>query len=130
MKNGETGYCACNICSEKEGDCDFDNQCQRGQRCRSNSCPASLGFGNSTDCCHIATLGDEDFCTIDEPCGEGEGHCGVASDKCRGDLVCGTSNCRDSLGVSSTINCCETAGNSFINVYMLSLSIILYMFLH
>ena len=117
MKNGEIGFCACNVymqpCSENEGDCDFNHQCQRGQRCQSNSCPPSLGFDSNTDCCHIANVGDEDFCTVDEPCGVDEGDCD-GDDECRNDdLVCGLHNCPDSLGVSSAIDCCEPKGNPF-----------------
>ena len=116
VKMGEVGFCACNNpCSDNQGDCDFNDQCQRGQRCRSKSCPASLGFDLNTDCCHIATLGDEDFCTIGEPCGVGEGHCNSGT-QCRDGLSCGVDNCPDSLGFSSEINCCEPEGNPFINV--------------
>ena len=114
VKIGEIGFCACNRqlqpCSENEGDCDSDNQCQQGQRCRSNSCPPSLGFDNNTDCCQIANKGDEDFCTIDEPCGVDEGDCD-GNDDCRNDLVCGSDNCPDSQGNSTTTDCCEHKGN-------------------
>ena len=52
MNNGEIGYCACKqSCTEKEGDCDFDYQCQFGLKCGSNNCPASLGFDSEFDCC-------------------------------------------------------------------------------
>ena len=121
MKIGEIGFCVCNQavdpCSENEGDCDFDYHCQGGQRCRSNSCPPSLGFDSNTDCCQIANKGDEDFCTIDEPCGVDEGDCD-GDDECRGDdLICGMDNCPDSLGNSTTTDCCESIkvikGNSF-----------------
>ena len=93
VKNGEIGYCVCNKdmepCGQNEGDCDFDNQCQQGLRCRPNSCPPSLGYDSETDCCHIANVGDEDFCTIDEPCEVDEGDCD-GNDECRGDdLFCG-----------------------------------------
>ena len=121
MKNGEIGYCVCNKdvepCSENEGDCDFDNQCQQGLRCRPNSCPTSKGYDSETDCCHIANVGDEDFCTIDEPCEVDEGDCD-GNDECRGDdLICGMDNCPDNLGVSSTTDCCEPAGNRFLIIY-------------
>ena len=120
VKRGEIGFCVCNQdvepCSENEGDCDFDYHCQGGQRCRSNSCPPSLGFDSITDCCHIATVGDEDFCTTDEPCGVDEGDCDD-DDECRNDLICGLSNCPDSLDVSSAIDCCEPKGNHFLMIY-------------
>ena len=118
VKNGEIGYCACNVdmqpCSENEGDCDYNYHCQGGQRCRSNSCLSSLGYDSNTDCCQIANLGDEDFCTADEPCGVGEGQCD-SNDDCRSNhLVCGSDNCPNSLGASSELDCCESRGNSFL----------------
>ena len=123
MKNGEIGFCSCNnLCSENQGDCDFDYQCHRGYRCRSNTCPSSLGFGNNTDCCQTSTIGDEDFCTTDEPCGVDEGHCDGNDECSRNDLVCGSDNCPSSLGYSSAIDCCEPKGNPFIDVYSMPLN--------
>ena len=94
------------------GDCDFDFQCLVGLRCRSNKCPSSLGFDSNTDCCHKPTLGDEDYCTTDEPCALDEGHCN-GNDECKNGLVCGLSNCPDSFGDLSSINCCEDKSKSF-----------------
>ena len=114
MKIGEIGYCSCNNqCSENEGDCDFDNQCQGRQKCRSNSCPYSLGFDSNTDCCVMPTVGDEDFCSTDEPCGVDEGHCEDSSE-CRNDLSCGFKNCPKSLNVWPDIDCCEPKGKYYI----------------
>ena len=98
-------------CSENDGDCDFDQHCQKGQRCRSNSCLPSLGFDSNTDCCIKANHGDEDFCTIDEPCGVNEGDCD-GDHECRNELFCGS--CLNSLGFSSDIDCCEPKGNFFV----------------
>ena len=97
-------------CSENDGDCDLDQHCQKGQRCRSNSCLPSLGFDSNTDCCIKAMNGDEDFCSIDEPCGVNEGDCD-GDNECRNELFC--ASCPISIGVSSEINCCEPKGNSF-----------------
>ena len=110
---GEIGFCACKPCSENHGDCDFDSQCQQGQRCKSNSCPNTMGFDSNADCCQIANLGDVDFCTNDEPCGVDQGHC-EENDECRNDLVCGYDNCPNSLGVTSEMQCCEPKCNPFI----------------
>ena len=49
--NGEIGFCKCNPCSENEGDCDSDDECQDGHICGYNNCPISLGFGTEVDCC-------------------------------------------------------------------------------
>ena len=107
---GEIGYCSCNNqCSENEGDCDFDNQCQGRQKCRSNTCPSSLGFDSNTDCCGMSTVGDEDFCSTDDPCGLDEGHCEWNSE-CRNDLSCGFRNCPNGLNET---DCCEPKGKYF-----------------
>ena len=51
VNNGELGFCNCKTCSEKEGDCDFHDECQDGLTCGSDNCPASLGFDSEIDCC-------------------------------------------------------------------------------
>ena len=107
--NGEIGFCYCNTCSENEGDCDAHDECQDGLACGSNNCPALLGFGSEVDCCYQPTLGDEDFCTIDEPCEVDEGDCD-SNDECKNHLFCGSNNCPDSLGVLSSVDCCEPKG--------------------
>ena len=53
--NGEMGFCYCHSCSENEGDCDSNEECQDGLACGSNNCPASLGFDSEIDCCIIIT---------------------------------------------------------------------------
>lgn len=108
--NGEIGFCSCHSCSEVEGDCDFNNQCQEGLKCGSNNCPASFGFDAHTDCCYAAIVGEDDFCTIDVPCEVAEGDCD-SNDECKNHLFCGSNNCVDSLGFLSSIDCCELRGN-------------------
>ena len=49
--NGEIGFCNCNTCSDNEGDCDSNIECQTNHFCGSNACPASLGFDSDVDCC-------------------------------------------------------------------------------
>ena len=58
-----------------------------------------------------ASIGDEDFCTIDDPCGVNEGDCD-GDHECKNELFCGS--CPNSLGVSSDIDCCEPKGNIFV----------------
>ena len=51
VSNGEIGFCNCNTCSEKEGDCDAHDECQDGLFCGLDNCQASLGFDLEVDCC-------------------------------------------------------------------------------
>ena len=108
--NGRIGYCACHSCSELEGDCDFKYQCQEGLRC-GNNCPDSFGFDAHTDCCYTTSVGDDEFCTIDEPCEINEGDCD-SNDECKNYLYCGSNNCASSLGFLSSHDCCETKGDT------------------
>ena len=114
VSNGEIGFCTCNTCTENEGDCDFNYQCQDGHRCGSNNCPNSYGFDSNTDCCYVAINGDEDFCTLENPCGADEGDCD-SNEECQIELFCGSNNCLNSLGVSSSIDCCEPQGKLLLN---------------
>ena len=108
--NGRIGFCACHSCSNLEGDCDFDDQCQEGFRCGSKNCLPSFGFDTHTDCCYDATIGSEDFCTTDEPCELDEGDCD-SDDECKSHLFCGSDNCPSLLGFSSSTDCCEAKGD-------------------
>ena len=40
--------------------------------CGTNNCRSSLGFPSLFDCCYKE---EDDFCTIDSPCGVNEGDC-------------------------------------------------------
>ena len=108
--NGKVGYCSCHSCSENDGDCDFDDQCQEGLRCGSNNCPSSFGFEMHTDCCYVASVGDDEFCITDEPCNVNEGDCD-SDDECKSHLFCGSNNCPVSLGFLSSVDCCEPKGD-------------------
>ena len=110
MKNGDIGYCACKeSCTENKGDCDFNDQCRDGHRCGKNNCPNSYGFDSNTDCCYVAINGDEDFCTLENPCEADEGDCD-SNEECQSELFCGSNNCPNSFGVSSSLDCCELKG--------------------
>ena len=104
--NGNHEFCYCNACSENEGDCNSHDECQDGLVCGSNNCPASLGFDPETDCCYDYSqlvAGDEDFCTIVNPCAENVGDCD-SNDECFTGQGCGS--CLPHLGFNSNINCC------------------------
>ena len=51
VSNGDYSFCKCNSCSENEGHCESDYECQTNYFCGSNNCPASLGFDSEVDCC-------------------------------------------------------------------------------
>ena len=94
-----------NPCVANQGDCDTHDECQDGLLCGSNNCPDSLGFHSEFDCCYVPAIGDEDFCTILNPCGQDEGDCD-SQDECQTGLGCGSNNCPDSLGFNSGVDCC------------------------
>ena len=117
MSNGDIGFCACQTCTENEGDCDYDYYCQGSLRCGSNNCIDKDIFGfdsKNTDCCYAPNVGDEDFCTTDYPCKINEGDCD-SNDECQSNLFCGSSNCPDDLVVlpsEDSVDCCEPKGKS------------------
>ena len=103
--NGEMGFCYCHSCSENEGDCDSNEECQDGLICGSKNCHVSLGFANYTDCCYMPGLGDEHFCSTINNCGDNEGDCD-SNDECQDGLACGANNCHVSLGFANDTDCC------------------------
>ena len=108
MTNGNIGFCACEYCSENEGDCDSDNDCEQGLFCGSNNCPDYLGFNSEVDCCYAPAVGHEHFCTTNDPCEVDEGDCD-SNNECQTNLICDTANiCPTYLGFVSDVNCCVT----------------------
>ena len=110
VTNGDIGFCSCQSCSENEGDCDFNHHCQDDLEC--GDCPASFGFDYNTDCCYASVIGNENYCTWDEPCDIDEGDCDI-DDECKDWAFCGSNNCPDSFDVSSPVDCCEAKGKTF-----------------
>ena len=81
-----------NKCSEDEGDCDEDSDCESGLKCGSNNCP--YGFPEEYGCCydprpHQCTANDthQECCRGDNKCGVNEGDCDTDSD-CESGLKC------------------------------------------
>ena len=103
----EDDFCTSgNPCGTDQGDCDTHDECQSGLRCGTNNCPDSLKIAADMDCCYNVTNGDENFCTVENPCGVGEGDCDFY-DECQTGLECDTSHsCPTSLGFHSNIHCC------------------------
>ena len=95
-------------CGTDQGDCDTHDECQDGLFCGSNNCPDSLGFHSEFDCCYVPTIGDEHFCTTENPCAVDEGDCD-SNDECQTNLFCypGVS-CQAYLGFASDVNCCSS----------------------
>ena len=92
-------------CTVDEGDCDSHEECIDSLVCGLNNCPDSLGYDLEVDCCYNA-IGDENFCTNDNPCGMNEGDCD-SNKECQTNLICDTVNsCPTYLGFDSDVNCC------------------------
>lgn len=88
---GRSSFCSelC-ACSEGEGDCDNDDECDTGLSCYRNA-GAAFGLDDDTDVCAsclpAAANGTLDFCNGDCPCDEAQGDCDSDSD-CQTGLTC------------------------------------------
>ena len=91
-----------NPCSEDEGDCDNDEQCNENLKCGTDNCRSSLGFESFYDCCYSL---EEDGCTVENPCNKNQGDCD-SNEECQDGLLCGLNNCPDSLGHDPKVDCC------------------------
>ena len=97
-----------NPCAVDQGDCDTHDECQDGLNCGSNNCPDYLGFHSEFDCCYTSTIGDEHFCTANNPCSVDEGDCD-SNNECQTSLFCEiTISCPAFLGFASDVNCCSS----------------------
>ena len=61
VSNGDYSFCKCNSCSENEGHCESDYECQTNYFCGSNNCPASLSLGSEIDCCTNTHIGSPNY---------------------------------------------------------------------
>ena len=105
----ENDFCTYeNPCGTDQGDCDTHDECQNGLFCGSNNCPDSLAFHSEFDCCYAPAVGDEHFCTIENPCAVNKGDCDLHSE-CETNLFCDSSiSCPIYLGFASDVNCCSS----------------------
>ena len=112
--SNEDDFCTSqNPCGLDQGDCDTHDECQDDLSCGSNNCPDSLGFHSEFDCCYAPTIGDEHFCTNNNPCAIDEGDCD-SNNECQTNLICDTINsCPTHLGFASDVNCCSVSGCKF-----------------
>ena len=116
----ENDFCTSeNLCGSDEGDCDTHDECQTGLVCGSNNCPNNLGFHAEYDCCYALSVGDEFFCTPNNPCAIDEGNC-YSNNECQTDLFCDIDNsCPAYLGFASDINCCSSLSSDSKSFYIL-----------
>ena len=100
---GDENFCTtANPCSQHEGDCDSNDECQIGLSCGTNNCPISLGFGSSIDCCYpcYSSCGNP-YWKGDNSCDDQNNNCGCEWDggDCCGDNVntewCSACQCLD-----------------------------------
>ena len=105
-------------CVTDQGDCDIHDECQHGLFCGSNNCLDSLGFHSEFDCCYAPTIGDDHFCTNNNPCALDEGHC-YSNNECQTNLLC-INSCPAHLGFATDVNCCSI-GCKFYQIILLSL---------
>ena len=90
-----------------QGDCDSNVVCLDRLICGLDNCPESLGYKSTTDCCYEVLFGDEDFCTIDFPCGIDEGDCDFDYE-CETGLMCNIDNdCSYNFGLNYKVHCCQ-----------------------
>ena len=119
----EDDFCTTeNQCGIDQGDCDTHDECQDGLTCGSNNCPDSLGFHSAFDCCYVPTIGDENFCISEIPCGINEGDCD-SNNECQTNLICDIENsCPAHLGFASDVNCCSNIiGGKFVYLVIFGL---------
>ena len=62
VSNGDDDYCSCNTCSENQGGCFSDDQCQAGLICdTANDCSSNFGHNFLVYCCQIGQIGTYAF---------------------------------------------------------------------
>ena len=90
-----------------------------------NNCLESLGFDSEVDCCYMIVLGDEDFCSVNQPCAINEGDCD-SNDECQMGLICDTSqDCSTNFDQSYDVHCCQTGIHLLTFLYILSNNLML-----
>ncbi|WP_428267823.1 hypothetical protein [Haliangium sp.] len=92
-------------CSQGEGDCDSDAECESGLRCFSNV-GAQFGLDEDVDVCADAINGHNDNCSTSNQCGEGEGGCDD-DDECSAGLTCFNDTGAD-FGLDPSTDMCAT----------------------
>jgi hypothetical protein len=84
--NGDYGYCSPDApCASGEGHCNGDSDCDDGLACDGEG--SDYGMRPWVRVCTGAAIGDWDFCSVDAPCEEDEGHCS-SDDECAPHLTC------------------------------------------
>jgi hypothetical protein len=97
---------AADPCQEGEGDCKGDHTCQAGLYCAYQT-GAGYGHDGNVDMCLQAELGDPQYCSVDTPCAQGEGHC-FWQGECETDLICRVGGGVD-YGFGASTSVCDVA---------------------
>jgi hypothetical protein len=100
-------------CSEGQGDCDGNSECQSGLTCVNDVGP-KYGWSQATDVCESTsggTPGDYDYCTLYGPCSAGQGDCD-SNAECQSGLSC-VDDVGAKYGYDAIVDVCEasTGGN-------------------
>jgi hypothetical protein len=74
----------CGPCTEGQGDCDSDAECQSGLIC-AKDVGAKYGWPDNRDVCEWEP--GPDWCRDNGPCAEGQGDCD-SDDECQSGLIC------------------------------------------
>ena len=106
---GSNDYCRdYGPCSEGEGDCDSNSECESGLTCV-NDVGAKYGWRSIVDVCESTsggTPGSNDYCRDYGPCSEGEGDCDSNSE-CESGLTC-VNDVGAKYGWRSIVDVCES----------------------
>lgn len=97
------------LCGEGEGNCNFDLDCRGNLICLENGGEV-YGYDSEVNVCvqmeelERPLLGENDYCTLDFLCEEGQGDCNNDA-YCKGDLVC-KKNLGANYGFESWVDIC------------------------
>ena len=106
---GGNDYCTLyGPCSEGQGDCDGNSECQSGLTCV-NDVGAKYGWSSVTDVCESTsggTPGSNDYCRDYGPCPAGKGDCD-SNAECQSGLTC-VNDVGAKYGYRSIVDVCES----------------------
>ncbi len=105
LPNGHNDYCAAyGPCTEGEGDCDGDSECESGLTCVPDV-GTNYGWPSNVDVCQQRPYPGDNYCRDNGPCSEGEGDCDGDSE-CESGLICAP-DVGANYGWPSNVDVCE-----------------------